>query len=174
MRLGLTAATVVALTGGGLTAAGAGPGGSSEGSNGFSPAASCEAKVSTLASWIAAAPLGSNVINQSTDLRLVEGDWKALEVPDVQIPTLEIRARGRAFLFPFEEYQNPAALQRGLDEYAERSRSKGPQRIAVAIDRDAKWSAVSAAVTAAGAAGFSPIELIFARGLAPGRAAPPR
>jgi hypothetical protein len=143
------------------------------GADASAKAVACTSEVATLATWIKAAPREGNVLLQSPDLRLVEPAQPALPPDDRRGAMLEVGARRAAFKFELEELDNPAQLRTAMNHYRQRGdRQKGPSPIVVAIDRDAKWSLVSAALNAAGAAGFSPVELAFAR-VSPITAPPP-
>jgi biopolymer transport protein ExbD len=135
-------------------------------------AAACEKKVATLAHWIADAPREPSSVVVSEDLRLVERDLPGLGGEQFQSPTIEVRAHGSPFWFWYHTYRDAEGLGGALNEFqSDRQKDKPAGRLIVAADRDAPWSYVAAAVAAAGAAGFYPIELAFER--ASHLAAPP-
>jgi hypothetical protein len=155
LRRGAAAIAALAISGVGLTAAASPDAGA--------PAA-CEAKVAAFARWIADAPREPSFVSHSEDLRLVERTSPGLVEPLVQVPTIEVRARGPAYKFGYDTYETIEGLRHAL--IASRNAEDPPRsapRLILAIERDAKWSPVAAAVAAAGASGFDPIEFAFAR-----------
>jgi biopolymer transport protein ExbD len=128
------------------------------------PPAACESKVAALAHWIADAPREPSSVQVSEDVRLVERDLPGLAEAQFQSPTIEVRAHGSAYRFSYDTYRDAEGLGEALTEFqSDRQKQKPAGRLIVAADRDAPWSSVAAAVAAAGAAGFEPIEFAFER-----------
>lgn len=154
----------IAVAGALAARAAAAPGGRDAGAPAAAAPAACEAKVATFTRWIANAPRDASFVPVSEDARLVERDVPGLGDPLAELPTIEVRAHGPTYRFRYQPRGTIEGLRAALADEREGGRPlRSPTALIVAIEPDARWSAITAAVAAAGAAGFNPIALGFAR-----------